>query len=291
MSGIEELVQPDSDKLIACSLQLSDSLGATIDSIRVIPQTGRLDTFALNLTPDLAADAIYFQYRLAVYESSSDDAEPLFEQSSAAVSGAEISVKSSHVGAMVNLDVRGLIETAMGERYYSPWINRQVPTKGENPTLHQVCNTDTPMALLLLGYHYTKLTMFDEDGLPLLSHGGYGLLALSNLATVGRWNWIKHLQIAKTRWLRQESYARIKPRSLRASDPKKYRGLPDFTPHQLMVETLESYNGTSYFEPVRERNGLFKRWVWRRASDTDTFADKVLASRAELERKIGRRFD
>ncbi len=283
MTSITELVQPDGDMQINCALRVLTRDGQETRTLRIMPDTRYIEPFQIEITPSLTAEAIYFQYSAQLFESSADEDVPLYEQSNAGVNRTSISLRTGHLGGLLVLHVRGLVETSTGDRYYTDWMQHQIEIVGVNPTLFTVFKGDWPRAMLLLGYYRTKLQMFNDQGLPLVNGDEYGMMAMTGVATIGQWNWHKHLQIAKTRWQRQEAYVKAKPRILRETDPKHYKGLPDFTAEQLQLEILQSYDKGNYFEPVRERQGLFKRWVWRKVSDQQLFADKIMLVKDELE--------
>lgn len=179
-------------------------------------------------------------------------------------------------GGVMHGQARAQIRRPSGSSYWTGWQPvRPASILGRNPAPAAVRDHLDLLPATVIAYRRSGLRMFADNGQPDVL-GGFGIARIANPSAEQVWHWKRNAEQAKADYLARREQAAAYPQSLRDSDPKKYRKLPDFTPEQLRMETYQSFSDGRYYVP--KRKGLFgKRWKWVKRDDVNAYADECAA--------------
>lgn len=128
-------------------------------------------------------------------------------------------------------------------------------------------------------FRRSAFEQFDVQGNPIFNNG-FGLFRIPTPSAEQIWNWTKNVDFAKQDLEQRKTAANEIPARLRADDPVKYEGLPDFDKDQLLLMAVQSYGTGQYYKP--EKSILTRKWKWVKDTNNDGFASKCEAIAKEV---------
>jgi len=194
--------------------------------------------------------------------------------------GAAINFGSIFMGGQLAGQVRAFIRRPSGASYWSDWQLVSTNIRAQNPSFEEIVAFVKTKQPIVIAHQKSKLRMFNQRGQPYFN-GGYGLAQLSAPSVKQLWSWRANISACAILWKTRLQLSEMRPATMRQSDFRRYKGLPEFSPEQIELECYELFSGRHYLRPIK-RGVIFKEWAWCRDDCAGTFADSC----KKLEREL-----
>lgn len=273
----------DSDESTALTITLSGIVDAVNNPAIIDPTGPSMPVIKLDVeVQDPRFSVLRVQYRLSIRYQGHGRSDVSGTYSGEGANGVRINFGNDIRGGVLQGQGNVLIRRPSGSTYWSGWqgIN-EMSIMGSNPDMLRVRDYIDLLPASVVAYLQSGLKMFSEDGQPDYKDG-FGVARLTNPDAEQVWHWKKNSIEAKAQWMAQQTIMENYPKSLRESDPEKYKKLPDFKKKQLRLATYQAFSEGDYFIPVKRGWWFFKKWRWVKNDEVNGFADECL----ELQKSI-----
>jgi len=199
--------------------------------------------------------------------------------------GGSIEFGSTFMGGQLSGMVRAFIRRRSGAGYWSDKHLVETNIIAVNPSFQEIVEFVKVRQPVVIAHQKSKLRMFNQRGQPYFN-GGYGLAQLAAPSIKQLWSWRANISACAILWNTRLQLSEMRPATMKQSNFKQYKGLPEFSPEQIELECYELFSGRHYLRPIK-KGVLFKKWVWDRDNCAGTFADSCKAVEQELFADMG----